>query len=117
MLDLPILRELAPGGLDYGKILLVEFEPQSLWYETSFTITAHAVKNGIRTQYHTFTHIPTDIRETLTKHGLDVKILEENQTLQIVDSYTTQTRLGNPDASPQMTPDQKLPTQSLKLSD
>src|SRR5438132_670182 len=62
---LPYLRRVVPQGFDYGANYLVEFDAPSLWYETSLTIAADALKSGIRTDYHTFTHSPHDIRSAL----------------------------------------------------
>jgi len=115
-LELPILSELVPG-FDYGKVLLIEFEAQSLWYEASFTITSAALKKGIRTEYHTFSHIPNDIRESLSKHGLVAKALEQDKILRIIDSYTIQTGLGTPDPLISGTTGQKHLTQSVKMSE
>jgi KaiC/GvpD/RAD55 family RecA-like ATPase len=71
--------------------LVVEFEPDSLWYEVSLTIIAYALGKEIRTDYHTFMHPPDEIREDLTKFGLEVPKLEENDVFRILDSYTIQT--------------------------
>ena len=73
---LPILSDLVPGGFRYGLNIVVEFEPHSLWYETSLTIAAHALRNGARTDYHTFQHIPNEVLGALARFGLDVKKLE-----------------------------------------
>jgi KaiC/GvpD/RAD55 family RecA-like ATPase len=115
-LELPIFSQLAPGGFDYGKVFLVEFEPQSIWYEASFTIAANALKRGTRTEYHTFTHIPGDIRQSLARFGLDVEALEhDKKILRIIDSYTIQTGLGTPE---QLTSKaQKVLAESVKVSD
>jgi KaiC/GvpD/RAD55 family RecA-like ATPase len=114
-LGLPILQQLAPGGFNYGKILLVEFEPQSRWYEASFTIAADALKRNIRTEYHTYTHIPDEIRQSLARYGLNVKALEEKKLLRILDSYTVQTGLGTPGKPSSKA--QKVVTESIKVSD
>jgi KaiC/GvpD/RAD55 family RecA-like ATPase len=90
---LPILKELVPTGLEYGTVLLVEFAPDSLWYETSFTVTAQALRAGIITEYHTFLRTPAYVRGTLTRLGLDVANLEAAKTLTINDSYSDQTDL------------------------
>lgn len=91
--------------------MLVEFEPRSIWYEASLTIAAQALRNGVRTSYHTFQHIPNEIRKALTRLGLNAKELEEASLLHITDSYTIQTGIGVPE-----TPD-IVETHSLKLSD
>ena len=112
-LALPILRQLVPDGFAYGSNLLVEFDPKSIWYETSLTIAADALKAGVRSDYHTFQHYPDDVLRGLTKLGLDVGGLQSDGTLSIIDSYTVQLGVGTP----------KIPkdrvhyqTQSVKLS-
>src|SRR5437879_11418003 len=79
---------MVPRGFSYGKNYLVEFDPHSLWYEASLTIATHSLKRGIKTDYHTFTHIPDEIREAFANLGLNVKKLEDDNTLRIVDSYS-----------------------------
>ena len=107
----PFLKELVPNGFEYGANLLVEFDSDSVWYETSLTIAADAVRAGIKIDYHNFQHTPDDIRKALGRRGLDVKKLEDDDMLWIVDSYTVQTGLDT-------SKDQSDVTQiSVKLSD
>ena len=94
----PIVRDLIPGGIEYGASVLVEFKPDSLWYETSLTIAAQALRDRAKTYYHTFMQSPTVLRESLTRLGLQVENLERDGLLKIIDSYTTQTGLGQPEA-------------------
>ncbi len=115
-LTLPFLKELIEGPIDFGTSVLVEFEADSIWYETSLTLAAHALKDGIRTDYHLFQHMPSEIVEALTRFGLDVKQLEREDVLRILDSYTAQTGLGVVEISE----NSRVPrhyAQSLKLSD
>ena len=116
-LTLPILKELVKGGIDYGNSLLVEFDSDSIWYETSLTLTAQALKDGIRTDYHTFQHAPSEIREALARLGLTVKPLEEQNTLRIIDSYTVQTGLGLSETSEESHASHHYLSESLNLSD
>jgi KaiC/GvpD/RAD55 family RecA-like ATPase len=112
-LEIPILQELVPSGFEYGQLLLVEYEPDSIWYETSLTITAQSIRNGTRIEYHTYEHIPHEIRAALATLGLNLKQLEEEDKLRILDSYTSQTGLGSPETPTKS----KIPVQPLKLSD
>jgi len=92
-IDLEILGELAPGGFHYGMTCLVEFEPHSLWQEASLTITAEALKKGIKTEYHIFQHTPSEVRSALKKMGVDVEKCESRGTFRIMDTYTPTTPL------------------------
>ncbi len=89
--ELPILTELIPEGLPVPAVYLVEFEPSSLWYETSFTLAAHAATHGIKTDYHSFMRSPDEIREAFRKLGVDVDRLEHQGALRLFDSYTVTT--------------------------
>lgn len=92
-LDLEVLGELAPGGFHYGMTCLVEFEPHSLWYEVSLTVTAGALRQGVKTEYHVFQHTPADIRSALRKMEVDVEKFERNGSFKIMDTYTPTTPL------------------------
>ena len=92
-IHIPIFSDLVPGGFRHSANYLVEFDPNSLWYETSLTITAHELKAGIKTQYHTFMHIPGEIRRDLLKLGVDTKKLEDADRFRMIDSYTPLTGL------------------------
>jgi hypothetical protein len=88
--ELPILHELVPQGLEYGTVFLVEFGPDSLWYETSFTIAAQALRLVVRTLYHSFLRNSLDVAKALTRVGLNVNGLEQAKTLRIIDHYSPQ---------------------------
>ncbi len=113
-LAIPILKQLVPDGFDYGINLLVEFDPKSIWYETSLTIAARALMDRIRTDYHTLSHYPTKVLDDLTKLGLDAEKLQEDGTLSIIDSYTAQLGFGPPKKP---TGRVHFQTQSLKIPD
>jgi KaiC/GvpD/RAD55 family RecA-like ATPase len=77
-------------------------------------MTVHALRNGIKTDYHTFMRRPDEIRQALARLGLDVKKFEDDDSLRIMDSFTAQTGLGVPE---QPAKSQAPWATSLKLSD
>lgn len=115
-LVVPILREVIPGGVDYGSMMLIEFEPDSIWYETSLTIAAQALREGVKTEYHTFRHMPREVERDLARFGLDGKKLKNDGAFELVDSYTVQTGLGVPEKLQNVSTDYAL-IESLKLPD
>jgi KaiC/GvpD/RAD55 family RecA-like ATPase len=92
-IHVPIFSDIVPGGFIHGANYLVEFESSSLWYETSLTIAARALKTGVKTQYHTFMHIPREVRQGLQKLGVDVLKFESEDRFRMIDSYTGLTSL------------------------
>jgi adenylate cyclase len=87
----PLLSKLAPDGFAYTGQYMVEFDADSLWYETSLTIAGRALQQGLKTEYHVFDHFPSDARQALSKMGLDPARLEADGLLDIWDSYTETT--------------------------
>src|SRR3989442_14438327 len=85
-LTLPMLDRVVPGGFPYGSCYLIEFEPDSLWYETSLTVTAQGLRHGMKSEYHTFMHLPKDIREGLASLGLNLQRLGEVGVFRSIDT-------------------------------
>lgn len=86
-MSIPLLDELARDGFFYGGVYIVEFDPDSLWYETSLTIAALALKSAVKVEYHVFEHFPSEAREALSRLAEGTKF-EAEGLLSIVDSYT-----------------------------
>lgn len=89
-LSVPFLNSLSPAGFEPGRILLVEFEPHSAWYEASYSIAAQAINAGIRTDYHVFQHEPTDVTNALARLGVKVQAARRRGLFRLLDSYTVQ---------------------------
>ena len=110
---IPFFDDLAPNVFKFGTIVVVEFQPHSLWYETSYTLTAQALRSGIKTDFHTFQRPPEDVRNALTNLAVDVKDMEKERRFRIMDSYTAQIGLGTPETVEPY----GFISQSLKMSD
>lgn len=114
-LNLPFLKNLVPGGLTYGANYLVEFEPQSLWYETLLTLAAEALTAKVRTDLHTFSHIPSEMREALSRLNTNVASMEEKGLFRIIDSFTVTTGIGSHERKGEMP--ERYQSKSINLSD
>jgi class 3 adenylate cyclase len=107
----PLLEELVPEGLRPGGNYLVEFEPSSPWYETSVTMAARCVQNGLKTEYHSFHRSIVDVKEALEDLGLSVDREAQRGMLRLIDSYNPVTgrrkhaRLGGTSFLANRTPD------------
>ena len=97
VLTLAILEDLVPNGIRFGASYLVEFGPDSPWYETSLTIAASALRDSAHVEYHTYVHPPQEVREGLMRHGLNPRDLEQNDHLRILDTYDVMTGLAHPE--------------------
>ncbi len=116
-LRLSLLEGILPDGLSFGANYLVEFEPQSMWYEASLTLAADAMKHGIKTDFHTFTHLPSDIREALRRQVPELDKFEANDIFRIWDNFAIQTGLGAPEKVGRANPKDKPDLHSLKIAD
>jgi len=95
-LFLPIFERVLPDGVEFGTNFVVEFDADSVWYETSLTIAAQALRIGQKTLYHTFDHPPSDIEYDLKKLGLDPTKLNDDGMFRMLDSLAVQTGGLNP---------------------
>jgi hypothetical protein len=87
-LKMPLLDDLAQDGFFYGGNYVIEYDPDSLWYETSLTLAALTLKQGLKTEYHVFQHFPSEAIEALSRLGVDAEKMEKDGLLNIWDSYT-----------------------------
>ena len=49
--SIPILTTLIPSGIKLGKILVVEYDPESQWFAVATTTAARYVKGGSEVTY------------------------------------------------------------------
>ncbi len=114
----PLLREIVPNGLSYGAHYAIEFDTDSLWYETSITIAAYALRSGVKVDYHTFQHSPDKVREDMARLGLKLRPLEEDTTFRIMDTYAPATgAFRAPEKTAETGPGGSFWAGSVKVSD
>ena len=82
------IEDLLKAPLPPGASLLVEYDPTSIWYQASLSITAGWLKAGGVVSYHVATQPPENIRSQLAQLGLDVGQLEASDKLRVFDWYT-----------------------------
>ena len=75
------------------------------------------MKDDVKSEYHTFHHIPSEVRERLGRLGLNVKQLEEDMKLRIIDSYSPQTGLREEKDIPSTGDIRERVAASMRLSD
>jgi len=114
----PMLRETVPSGLSYGAHYAVEFDTDSLWYETSITIAANALRSRVKVDYHTFQHNPDKVREDIARLGLKLRPLEQEKTFRIMDTYAAATgAFHDPERTEETGPGGSFWAGSVKVSD
>lgn len=87
---------------------MAEFEPTSLWYAATLTITAGWISTGGTVSYNVISQPPDSLRSQLKRLGLDVEGLEAAGRLRIFDWYSA--TLGQKSK-------EKLAVGSLKVQD
>ena len=113
-----MLREIVPSGLSYGAHYAIEFDSDSLWYETSITIAADVLRSGVKVDYHTFQHSPDKVREDFARLGLKLSPLERDSTFRIMDTYAAATgAFRDPEKTEETGPGGSFWAGSVKVSD
>jgi len=88
---------------------LVEYDPDSQWYNASLTIVVQWFSSGgERAAYHQAMRPPEYSRSMLRRMGLDVEALERSDRLRFIDYYSA--TLGQKS-------NEKHPAPSLKVAD
>ncbi len=92
-LKLPLLSQMLPEGFPYGKVVLVEYDPDSEWFAMLLTLIAQALRMKHPTEYATGLHSPKEVRGYLTKMGIDVEQEESKGTFALADAFSAEVGL------------------------
>lgn len=87
---IPLIEDLTTKPVPPGSALFVEYDPASQWYNALSTIVAGWIKTGGNAEYYLTGQPPDDLRAQLRLLGLDTDLLENEDKLKIIDSYTVQ---------------------------
>ncbi len=87
VMRIPGFETLIPSGVLWGTMVLVEFEPDSLWYPLASTIVSSSLKRGYLVDYHTLTREPDELRDELQRMGVEVSKCEQSGALEFIDYY------------------------------
>jgi len=85
---IPLIEDLTKDSVPPGTNILVEFDPDSQWYNASVTIAAGWMKTGGGVSYNVFAQPPDSIRAQFKRLGLNSEELEKTEQLRIFDWYT-----------------------------
>lgn len=105
---IPILSDLIPSGLPYGTALLIEFDPDSSYYQILESTVHDLLTAGQVVSFFDYTRFPDQVRRDLRTLGSDITTLEAEGRFRLYDGYST--TLG-------VKSKEKLAFESLKVSD
>ena len=86
--SVPLLSELVPDGVKPGKLILVEFDPESEWLAVASTITSRYLRAGGHANYATSVRSPEAVKENLATLGVDVSAVIGEGRFVLVDWYS-----------------------------
>ncbi len=85
---IPLLDKLVPGGIRFGTVFMVEFDPHSQWLAVSTTMAAGYLRANGRVLYIAFARPVVAVRQRLEVLGLDVLAAEQARRLDIEDWHS-----------------------------
>ena len=94
--NLPIFDALIPNGIKAGSILLVEYDPESQWLTLATTLTAHYLMSGSHACPCACVRPREDLRNDLSRLGIDVDRSEREGLLRVDDWYSASLGLEHP---------------------
>ncbi len=88
MLRIPLIEDLTRGPVPPGSYLLVEYDPESVWFAASLTMAVGWLKAGGTVLYSVMTQPPDKFRFKLNRLGVNAEELEKAGKLVLHDFYT-----------------------------
>ena len=87
-LNVALLDQLIPEGIESGTVFTVEFDPDSQWYAVAATIAVRYLQAGGRVAYVDVTRPPDVVKGELGRVGLDFEATVKEGRLRVDDWYT-----------------------------
>lgn len=105
---IPILADLIPTGVPYRTAFVIEYDPDSSYYQILESTVHDLLSAGQVVSFFDYTRFPDQVREDLRALGSDIDALEAQGKFHLYDGYSA--TLGTKSK-------EKLAFESLKVAD
>lgn len=105
---IPILADQIPGGVPYRTAFIIEYDPDSSYYQILESTVHDLLSAGQVVSFFDYTRFTDQVRQDLKALGSDIDSLEAKGSFHLYDGYST--TLG-------MKSTEKLSFESLKVAD
>ena len=106
--NIPLLAALLPEGVPYGNSFIIEFDPDSSYYQILESTVHDLLSAGHVVSFFDYTRFPDQVRRELTALGSDIEQLKSDGRFHLYDGYSA--TLGMKSKEP-------LYFESLKVAD
>lgn len=106
--QIPILVDLIPAGVPYRTAFVIEYDPDSSYYQILESIVHDLLSAGQVVSFFDYTRFPDQVRQDLRALGSDIDTLEAQGKFRLYDGYSA--TLG-------VKSKEKLAFESLKVAD
>ncbi len=106
--QIPILADLIPAGVPYRTAFVIEYDPDSSYYQILESTVHDLLSAGQVVSFFDYTRFPDQVRQDLRALGSDIDTLEAQGKFRLYDGYSA--TLG-------VKSKEKLAFESLKVAD
>lgn len=106
--QIPILHGLIPEGVPYRTAIIIEYDPDSSYYQILESTVHDLLRAGQVVSFFDYTRFPDQVREDLRALGSDIDELEARGMFHLYDGYSATLGIKSKE---------KLALESLKVAD